>query len=298
MSASGNHGRVYAEPASHEMGLATIARAVAKPVSSFAGRTTHHAFELARRRNRGLQVRFTAGRRASVHVPEGDRHRIAADVHDLIMQDLSFALATARTLADDPASRAQAGVVVEASERALAGARDVVRGLLAHDEGEPLVQVVEASVRAAARGAPIQFLAVGAHALAKPDGPTVHTLIHVAREAVTNAVKHSGPQTPVDVVFERGEEWRLTVRDRGSGFDPARDSTGFGLESMQARAQELGGIAARSQRPRRGQHGGAHSPMSGGEPTIVIADDNQVIRLGVRMALMRGGFRRRRRSGR
>jgi DNA-binding NarL/FixJ family response regulator len=30
--------------------------------------------------------------------------------------------------------------------------------------------------------------------------------------------------------------------------------------------------------------------MSGAEPTIVIADDHQVTRLGVRMALMRGGF--------
>lgn len=30
--------------------------------------------------------------------------------------------------------------------------------------------------------------------------------------------------------------------------------------------------------------------MTGAEPTIVIADDHQVIRLGVRMALMRGGF--------
>lgn len=30
--------------------------------------------------------------------------------------------------------------------------------------------------------------------------------------------------------------------------------------------------------------------MNGVEPTIVIADDHQVIRLGVRMALMRGGF--------
>ncbi|HEY2631544.1 MAG TPA: response regulator transcription factor [Solirubrobacteraceae bacterium] len=30
--------------------------------------------------------------------------------------------------------------------------------------------------------------------------------------------------------------------------------------------------------------------MSSVEPTIVIADDNQVVRMGVRMALMRGGF--------
>ncbi len=170
-----------------------------------------------------------------------DRRRIAADVHDLIMQDLSFALSTARMLADDPASRAHASVVVEASERALAGARDVVRGLLAQEDGEPIVQVVETSVRAAARSAPLEFQAVGTHAMAKPDGPTVHTLIHVAREAVTNAVKHSGPHTPLEVLFERGEEWRLTVRDRGRGFDPARAPKGFGLASMQARARELGG---------------------------------------------------------
>jgi signal transduction histidine kinase len=187
-----------------------------------------------------------------MRVPERDRRRIAADVHDLIMQDLSFALATARTLADDPASRAQAAVVVEASERALAGARDVVRGLLTHDGGEPIVQVVEASARAAARGAPLQFQAVGAYASAKPDGPTVHTLIHVAREAVTNAVKHSGPWTPVDILFERGEEWRLTVRDRGRGFDPARDPTGFGLESMRARVAELGGMLRVSSSPGEG----------------------------------------------
>jgi DNA-binding NarL/FixJ family response regulator len=30
--------------------------------------------------------------------------------------------------------------------------------------------------------------------------------------------------------------------------------------------------------------------VSGSTPTIVIADDHPVIRLGVRMALMRGGF--------
>lgn len=35
---------------------------------------------------------------------------------------------------------------------------------------------------------------------------------------------------------------------------------------------------------------GAVGAVSAPEPTIVIADDNQVTRLGVRMALMRGGF--------
>jgi signal transduction histidine kinase len=65
--------------------------------------------------------------------------------------------------------------------------------------------------------------------------------VHIGREAVTNAIKHAGGDADIEVVFERDEEWRLTVRDRGRGFDPRSISRGFGLESMRSRARELGG---------------------------------------------------------
>ena len=42
-------------------------------------------------------------RHAPVHAFARERRSMAADVHDLIMQDLSFAFANARTLVDDPA---------------------------------------------------------------------------------------------------------------------------------------------------------------------------------------------------
>jgi signal transduction histidine kinase len=158
------------------------------------------------------------------------------------MQDLSLALATARMLADDPVSAPQARIVVQAGERALEGARELVRRLAGDERGEPIAQAVEASVRAAARTAPLEFHADGVDAAEEPDRLTVHTLLHVAREAVTNAVKHSGPDTPVEVCFARDDEWRLTVRDQGRGFDLARAPKGFGLDSMQARAVELGGL--------------------------------------------------------
>ena len=77
--------------------------------------------------------RRLVGRLAVEQALADERRRMAADVHDLIMQDLSLALATARTLADDPASASQASIVVAAGERALAGARDVVDGLVGHD---------------------------------------------------------------------------------------------------------------------------------------------------------------------
>jgi signal transduction histidine kinase len=164
---------------------------------------------------------------------------MAADVHDLIMQDLSFALASARALADDPSCASQASIVVAAGERALAGARDVVGGLVSQDR-KPVVETVEAAVRKAARSVPLTFDAEDVSASTQPDQLTFDTLVHVGREAVTNAIKHADPLL-VEVHLAHAEEWRLQVRDNGHGFDPAGSAGGFGLGSMRQQAEALGG---------------------------------------------------------
>jgi signal transduction histidine kinase len=181
----------------------------------------------------------TAGHREVADALADERRRIAADVHDLIMQDLSLALATARTLADDPAAAPQAGVVVAAGERALAGAREMIEGLAGRDV-EPVVEAVEAVVLTAARGVPLSFDAKGVASSAQPDRLTLQTLLHVGREAVTNAVKHAESPS-VEVRLAHADEWRLQVRDRGRGFDPAAGAGGFGLGSMRRHALALGG---------------------------------------------------------
>jgi signal transduction histidine kinase len=172
-----------------------------------------------------------------------ERWRMAADVHDLIMQDLSLALANARALSDDSTPASRAGVVVSALERALAGARDVLGGLAEHD-ARPIALTIEASVRAAARHTPLRFDAARVSTSAQPDPPTREALVHIAREAVTNAVKHARPTT-IEVVLEHSGRWRLTVHDDGRGFEEATamDPTagGFGLLSMRESAHALGG---------------------------------------------------------
>jgi signal transduction histidine kinase len=182
-------------------------------------------------------------RHATVHALARERRRMAADVHDLIMQDLSFALANARTLVDDPVDPMQAqhaNTVVTAGERALAGARDVVSGLTARDS-LPIAQAVEASVLAAARRTRLTFDAERARPSEQPDQPTRDALLHIAREAVTNAVKHARPEV-IDVALEHTDRWRLTVRDDGRGFDTeAPADAGFGLASMHRYAHTLGG---------------------------------------------------------
>jgi hypothetical protein len=177
---------------------------------------------------------------ATEHLLAQERRRTAADVHDLIMQDLSLALATARMLADDPAQGVHASIVVAACERALAGARSTVDALLS-DEARPVVDAVAAAARAAARLAPLSFAGEGVPAGVQPDQPTLDALVHVAREAVTNAVKHAAPSA-IEVVLEYNERWRLLVRDDGRGFDAPGSDRGFGLDSMRAQAHALGGI--------------------------------------------------------
>lgn len=169
-----------------------------------------------------------------------DRGRIAAELHDLVMQDVSFALARARMLADEPAIAADARAVVAACERALEGARRML-GALTAVERKPVAEALEASVRAAARDTTVAFRVARIEQPELIDAPTYDALVHIGREAVTNAVKHAGSNAEVEVVFERDEEWRLTVRDKGRGFDPAAASAGFGLQSMRAQASGLGG---------------------------------------------------------
>jgi signal transduction histidine kinase len=178
------------------------------------------------------------GARALAH----ERRRVAAGVHDLVMQDLSLALASARALAGgtDP----HASLVVSAGERALAGARGIVSELTGESqrEHEPIVRAIEGSAQAAARSSRLIFDAEGVPRRARADRHTREALVHVAREAVRNASKHARANA-IEVTLLYTGRWRLTVRDEGEGFDgEAMGNGGFGLQSMRAHARALGGV--------------------------------------------------------
>jgi signal transduction histidine kinase len=192
-----------------------------------------------RKRLRSRERRAIAGALAQ------EQRQVATEIHDLVMQDLSLALANARALAEDPASGSRASTVVAAAERALAGAREVVGGLtvggLTGRSSEPTtLHSIESCVRAAARRTPLTFDAEGVPPWAPLDEPTREALRHIAREAVTNTVKHARANT-VAVVLRRADEWRLTIRDDGHGFDASNIEEGFGLTSMRRHAETLGG---------------------------------------------------------
>lgn len=66
-------------------------------------------------------------------------------------------------------------------------------------------------------------------------------LIMFFKEAVHNCARHSGAGR-VKIVIAAGEkQLTLSIQDDGCGFDPSVKSDGWGIDSMQKRAQELGG---------------------------------------------------------
>jgi signal transduction histidine kinase len=66
-------------------------------------------------------------------------------------------------------------------------------------------------------------------------------LVMFFKEAVHNCARHS-KATRVRIAIQADEHrLELTVQDNGCGFDPAQKHEGWGLDSMEKRARELGG---------------------------------------------------------
>ncbi|MCK9519949.1 MAG: histidine kinase, partial [Dehalococcoidia bacterium] len=66
-------------------------------------------------------------------------------------------------------------------------------------------------------------------------------LLYIAREALSNAVRHGAPtKVAIDLRQTPDETW-LTVQDNGVGFDTANARQGLGTVTMRTRAERLGG---------------------------------------------------------
>ena len=113
-------------------------------------------------------------------------------------------------------------------------------------------------------------------------------LFGIGREALANAVKHSGAATAWVRVQALPGRVLLEVGDDGRGFDPELDRPGhFGLESMHSRAAEIGGRLTIS----TGQGNGTvvrvdtAAGASVSDPPrairVLIVDDHAVVRRGL-----------------
>jgi signal transduction histidine kinase len=178
-----------------------------------------------------------------------ERRRIARDLHDGLSQEIAFVAGGLRSGVGRPLDPHEVGPLLEAADYALVEARQAVAALSTADE-EPLGAAVGRLASALALRSGIDI------ALNVPSdidaSPAVRdAVLGVTREAVTNAVRHSGGRALV-VTLSDGDALRLQVSDDGHGFavdGDARKHNGFGMTSMRERAKIAGGSLAVTSRP-------------------------------------------------
>ena len=176
-----------------------------------------------------------------------ERTRLAGEIHDTLAQGLAMIV---MQLADAEAKLGPAwvsaekplGLVRELAVESLAYARRSVTMLQPSAPAAGLARAIRDLVDSGRRhfGGTLNFAVTGDAVLLPASVESA--LAGIAREALTNATRHSGaPRVEVELAFQDGGAVRLAVADDGVGFDLENvHSNGYGLTSMQDRAARAG----------------------------------------------------------
>jgi PAS domain S-box-containing protein len=202
---------------------------------------------------------------ASSEVREAERSRIARDLHDEALRDLSDALVEAQyvqSISQDSKPVHRLGRLVAALKRAGQHLRGAIYNLrLESEDDRPFDEMLGSLVelhRSMTPDLDIR-LKIQDGVLSGPLGETGREVLRIVGEALTNARRHSKASN-VRVAVNTSETvdklW-VEVEDDGRGFDPTQEPPatsigGTGIRGMRERARLLGGDLTISSEPGRG----------------------------------------------
>ncbi|SPJ17409.1 putative GAF sensor signal transduction histidine kinase [Burkholderiales bacterium] len=179
-----------------------------------------------------------------------ERHMLANEVHDSLAQNLtSIRMRTAllrRAFATRDEERATQ--YLEEIDEALAGAQSRVREIITQFRAQmdaprllPALEFAIEELRAASEVKIELECRVPEPRLSPYEEVQI---FYIAREALTNALKHSQARHVRLVLDEHAGWYELRVEDDGVGLDSAKtaDHGHFGLNIMRERAQRIGGV--------------------------------------------------------
>jgi len=199
-------------------------------------RTADLQLELARRQQLEKEIAV---------VVEEERNRVGRELHDSLGQHLTGTGLLAETIAkqlekDNSPIRTTARKVVKLIDRGIELTREIARGLYSSElDGDGLFSALESLSRSASDG---QVKCEFEHSGKPPRSTELATQLYwVAREAVTNALKHAEPRN-VRIQLQTTDDYlRLKVEDDGRGLRQDAMRGGIGLKVMAKRAELAGG---------------------------------------------------------
>jgi signal transduction histidine kinase len=186
-----------------------------------------------------------------------ERNRLARDIHDNLAQGFGAILmqlqAAQREGTLPPQAARNIDIAVDLARTHMVEARRSVGALRPNvSEGENLSKAIK---RLADLGQKTSSIPIDVHLDELPrfgDG-VEREVIGIAQEAITNAVRHSRAQRitiRASTVSSIG--LRLSVADDGRGIPRERSASGFGMTSMQERADRIGASLTIVTAPRSG----------------------------------------------
>jgi signal transduction histidine kinase len=197
-------------------------------------------------------------RMTQLAAPEAERARIACELHDVILQDLILLTMQLRNIAPHSEAPPEVREARAAAARALTNARALLERLRSCG-GTPAAGDSHASISTVLD--PISDLVTHPIRLkinnAIADSvqfpvPMARELGLILREAVVNAIRHSGARLVSCNLRTQRTGVLMEIVDDGCGFEPAAGLPGFGLQIMAARARVLGITLQIRSQPRRG----------------------------------------------
>ncbi len=187
-----------------------------------------------------------------------ERNRIARDIHDTLAQGFAAILmqlqSVQRAASSLPANIGRSiDTAVDLARSHMIEARRSVGALRPQDiEAGDVAAVLERTTELARRttDVPIELVI---DELPPLGAGVEREIIGIAQEALTNAVRHArARKITIHATSTRSVGFRLSVADDGRGIAKERFGAGFGLTSMQERAERIGGSLTIVTAPRAG----------------------------------------------
>jgi DNA-binding NarL/FixJ family response regulator/signal transduction histidine kinase len=238
------------------------------------------------------------GEKTLERVREAERSRIARDLHDEALRDLTHAIAEtdrAQTAAPESDTNELLGRLGSVLRRVVQQLRAAIYDLrLAEEEHRPFPELLQSLIavhRTMALDCDIR-LDVRDGAIGSL-GQRGTQLLRIVGEALTNARRHSGASTIRVALWNPRDQLVVEVSDDGSGFDPTSEQARIpatGIRGMHERAEILNAELKINSRPGSGSSVRVELPLTqpGSESArpvrVLLVEDHAAVRQAIARA--------------